>query len=28
VAGDLEGHFTLIIKQISGEWKIIADHSS
>lgn len=28
VAGHLEGHFTLIIKQISGEWKIIADHSS
>lgn len=26
--GDLEGHFTLIIKRIKGSWKIIADHSS
>jgi ketosteroid isomerase-like protein len=27
-AGDMEGHFTLIIKRIKGAWKIIADHSS
>jgi ketosteroid isomerase-like protein len=27
-AGDLEGHFSLIIKRIKGAWKIIADHSS
>jgi len=27
-AGDLEGHFSLIIKRINGTWKIIADHSS
>lgn len=26
--GDLEGHFTLVIKRIQGNWKIIADHSS
>lgn len=26
--GDLEGHFSLIIKRIKGSWKIIADHSS
>lgn len=26
--GDLEGHFTLLIKHIEGNWKIIADHSS
>lgn len=26
--GDLSGHFTLIIRMISGEWKIVADHSS
>lgn len=26
--GDLQGHFSLIIKRIKGRWKIIADHSS
>lgn len=26
--GDLEGHFSLLIKKIKGQWKIIADHSS
>jgi ketosteroid isomerase-like protein len=26
--GDLEGHFTLLFKKISGNWLIIADHSS
>lgn len=26
--GNLEGHFTLLIKRIKGSWKIIADHSS
>jgi len=27
-AGNLEGHFTLLIRRIRGAWKIIADHSS
>lgn len=26
--GDLEGHFSLLIRKIKGQWKIIADHSS
>ncbi|WP_143308605.1 YybH family protein [Chitinophaga vietnamensis] len=26
--GDLAGHFSLILRRIKGEWKIIADHSS
>lgn len=26
--GDLQGHFSLTMKKIDGEWKIIADHSS
>ena len=26
--GNLEGHFTLLFKKISGQWVIIADHSS
>lgn len=26
--GDLSGHFTLLVKKIDGEWKIVADHSS
>ncbi len=26
--GDLSGHFTLVLRKIGGEWKIIADHSS
>ena len=28
VDGDLEGHFSLIWRNIEGEWKIVADHSS
>lgn len=27
-AGDLQGAYTLLIKKIKGQWKIIADHSS
>ena len=27
-AGNLSGHYTLLLKKIGGEWKIIADHSS
>jgi ketosteroid isomerase-like protein len=27
-AGDLSGHYNLLIKRINGEWKIITDHSS
>jgi ketosteroid isomerase-like protein len=27
-AGDLSGHFTILLRKINGEWKIIADHSS
>lgn len=27
-AGNLSGHFTLLLRKIGGEWKIIADHSS
>ena len=26
--GDLEGHFSLIWRDIEGEWKIVADHAS
>ncbi len=26
--GDLSGHYTLLIRKIKGEWKIVADHSS
>ncbi|MFX1702878.1 protein of unknown function [Chitinophaga ginsengisegetis] len=26
--GDLQGHFSLILQKIKGQWKIIADHSS
>jgi len=26
--GNLQGHFTLLIRKINGAWKIIADHSS
>ena len=26
--GDLQGHFTLLLKKIKGKWLIIADHSS
>lgn len=28
MAGNLSGHYTLLLKKIKGEWKIIADHSS
>ena len=27
-AGDLSGHYDLLLKKINGEWKIVADHSS
>lgn len=27
-AGDMQGSFTLLVKRIKGQWKIIADHSS
>jgi uncharacterized protein (TIGR02246 family) len=27
-AGNLSGHYNLLIKKINGEWKIITDHSS
>lgn len=27
-AGDLSGHYTLLMRKIAGSWKIIADHSS
>lgn len=27
-AGDLSGHFSLLLKKIDKEWKIVADHSS
>ena len=27
-AGDLSGHYNLLMKRIKGKWKIIADHSS
>jgi uncharacterized protein (TIGR02246 family) len=27
-AGDLQGSFTLLVKRLKGQWKIIADHSS
>lgn len=26
--GDLSGHYTLVLRRINGEWKIVADHSS
>jgi hypothetical protein len=26
--GNISGHYTLLFRKISGEWKIIADHSS
>jgi len=26
--GDLSGHFTLLLKMISGKWLIVSDHSS
>ena len=27
-AGELSGHYSILMKRIKGEWKIIADHSS
>jgi uncharacterized protein (TIGR02246 family) len=27
-AGDMQGAFTLLVKRLKGQWKIIADHSS
>jgi hypothetical protein len=27
-AGDLSGHFTLVIQKIKGQWLIVSDHSS
>lgn len=27
-AGNLSGHYTLLLRKIGGEWKIVADHSS
>jgi ketosteroid isomerase-like protein len=27
-AGNLQGHFTLLLRKINGQWKIVADHSS
>ena len=26
--GNLDGHYTLLLRKMNGEWKIIADHSS
>ena len=28
IVGDADGMFSIILKHVSGEWKIIADHSS
>lgn len=27
-AGNLSGHYTLLLRKINGQWKIVADHSS
>lgn len=27
-AGDLEGHFLLVLRRLQGQWVIVADHSS
>ncbi len=27
-AGDLQGHFLLVLRRLSGQWVIVADHSS
>ncbi|WP_375416140.1 YybH family protein [uncultured Hymenobacter sp.] len=27
-AGDLQGHFLLVLRKLSGQWLIVADHSS
>lgn len=26
--GDLSGHYTLLLRKLAGQWKIVADHSS
>ncbi|WP_298709595.1 nuclear transport factor 2 family protein [Chitinophaga sp.] len=26
--GNLDGHFSIVLRRIGGEWKIVADHSS
>lgn len=26
--GNLDGHFSILLRRIAGEWKIVADHSS
>ena len=26
--GDVSGHYTLVLRRINGQWKIVADHSS
>ena len=26
--GDLSGHYTLLLRKMAGQWKIVADHSS
>lgn len=26
--GDVSGHYTLLLRRIKGQWKIVADHSS
>lgn len=26
--GDLNGHYTLLVRKIKGQWKIVTDHSS
>jgi ketosteroid isomerase-like protein len=26
--GDLDGHFTLLLKKINKQWTVVADHSS
>jgi hypothetical protein len=26
--GDFSGYYTLLLRRIKGQWKIIADHSS
>ncbi|NVO29723.1 YybH family protein [Hymenobacter lapidiphilus] len=28
VAGDLQGHFLLVMRRIAGKWVVVADHSS
>ncbi|AHJ97673.1 YybH family protein [Hymenobacter swuensis] len=28
VAGDLQGHFLLVLRRLNGHWVVVADHSS